>query len=166
MASRAAPLPSNSVVDFQLLHPIAENPLRFLHRSCFVANPSEKTFPFATAGIPLLVDKVYVGTWASDKAFGRSLRTWPPSPTLTCIGLIGSRPPTGTCGKRLMFLTPSNFPDTVIGSIRCFWRRPYAYGRLPPILFSSIRDHLPRRCWTWPPSLASALMALFFLWPS
>ncbi len=75
MASRAAPLPSDPAVDFRLLRPSAENPLRFLYGPSFVVNPSEKTFPFITAGIPLLADKVYLSTWVSDKTFGRSLRS-------------------------------------------------------------------------------------------
>ncbi len=41
---------------------------------------SMDTFPFVTAGIPLLANKVYLGAWASDKSFERSLRTWPSAP--------------------------------------------------------------------------------------
>ncbi len=43
----------------------------------FVRIPTEQTFPFVSDGIPLLADKIFLGTWASNKSFGRSLRTWP-----------------------------------------------------------------------------------------
>ncbi len=62
MASRTSSLLSDSVVDFWLLRTLLGDPLRFIHGPSFVVHPSKETFSFTTTGIPLLADKVYLGT--------------------------------------------------------------------------------------------------------
>ncbi len=51
--------------------------MHFIMGLSLIENPKEKTFPFSTDSIPILVNVVFLGTWSSNKPPGWSLRTWP-----------------------------------------------------------------------------------------